>query len=78
MTALRIVRKVPDLAENFLNSATNLLSERNHGVLMTAVTLLEELCKDHPEITNQLRSQVPRSHRVWSCFWTFENGYVSQ
>ncbi|KAJ3260977.1 clathrin associated protein complex large subunit [Boothiomyces macroporosus] len=59
LTALRIVRKVPDLAEHFVERAQNLLNERNHGVLLTGVTLLEQMCADHEEITQVIRPSVP-------------------
>jgi AP-1 complex subunit gamma-1 len=41
---LRIVKKVPDLIENYLGKAKALLVERNHAVLLTGVTLLTEMC----------------------------------
>ncbi|KAJ3033584.1 clathrin associated protein complex large subunit [Rhizophlyctis rosea] len=55
LCALRIVKKVPDLLENFVQRAKNLLNERNHGVLLTGVTLLIEMCQIDPEITSDLR-----------------------
>lgn len=58
LTALRIIKKVPDLADHFLERGQHLLSERNHGVLMTGVTLLEQMCYDNPEITETLRKVV--------------------
>ncbi|KAJ3272010.1 clathrin associated protein complex large subunit [Terramyces sp. JEL0728] len=59
LTALRIVRKVPDLAEHFVERAQTLLNERNHGVLLTGVTLLEQMCADHEDITKVIRPSVP-------------------
>jgi AP-1 complex subunit gamma-1 len=44
LCAIRIVRKVPETIENFLPRVKSLLTERNHGVLLTAVTLMSELC----------------------------------
>lgn len=55
LTALRLVRKVPDLSDHFLERAVNLLNERNHGVLLAAVTLLTQMCIDNPHITEMLR-----------------------
>ncbi|KAK7263626.1 hypothetical protein RJT34_31219 [Clitoria ternatea] len=40
----RIIKKVPNLAENFVNPATALLREKHHGVLITGVQLRTELC----------------------------------
>lgn len=44
LCSTRIVRKVPDLAENFVNAAASLLKEKHHGVLITGVQLCYELC----------------------------------
>ncbi|KAJ3278912.1 clathrin associated protein complex large subunit [Borealophlyctis nickersoniae] len=59
LCALRIIKKVPDLMEDFLTRAKNLLNERNHGVLLTGLTLLTEMCTMSPEVTTDLRKSVP-------------------
>ncbi|CAG8582449.1 15939_t:CDS:10, partial [Dentiscutata erythropus] len=51
LCAMRIIRKVSDLQENFLNRAKNNLNDRNHGVLLTAITLIIEMCYKNPETT---------------------------
>ncbi|KAI9003185.1 Clathrin/coatomer adaptor, adaptin-like protein [Gaertneriomyces semiglobifer] len=56
LCALRIIKKVPDLLENFVSRAKQLLNERNHGVLLTGITLLIEMCKASPEVTKDLRT----------------------
>ncbi|KAJ3106069.1 clathrin associated protein complex large subunit [Phlyctochytrium planicorne] len=58
LCALRVIKKVPDLIENFQNRAKGLLNERNHGVLLTGITLLIEMCKLDPQITNDIRQQA--------------------
>jgi AP-1 complex subunit gamma-1 len=45
LCAMRICRKVPDLQEHFLEKATTLLSDRNHGVLLCGLTLVTSLCE---------------------------------
>jgi AP-1 complex subunit gamma-1 len=45
LCAMRICRKVPDLQEHFLEKAANLLSDRNHGVLLCGLTLVTSLCE---------------------------------
>ncbi|KAJ3196947.1 clathrin associated protein complex large subunit [Irineochytrium annulatum] len=57
LCALRIIKKVPDLIENFQSRAKGLLNERNHGVLLTGITLLTEMCKLDPLITDDIRQQ---------------------
>jgi AP-1 complex subunit gamma-1 len=44
LCSVRIVKKVSDLAENFLGIASSLLMEKHHGVLISAVQL-SEMCK---------------------------------
>ncbi|KAI9138849.1 putative AP-1 adaptor complex subunit gamma [Paraphysoderma sedebokerense] len=59
LAALRIIRKVPDLQDNFLSRCRSLLSERNHGALLTGITLVMEMCKMSPEILVEFRKSVP-------------------
>jgi hypothetical protein len=42
---LRVIRKVPELVDHFLDKAKGLLHDRNHGVLLAGVTLVTEMCR---------------------------------
>ncbi|KAF8085379.1 hypothetical protein N665_0668s0013 [Sinapis alba] len=53
----RKVRKVPDLAENFINVASSLLKEKHHGVLITRVQLCYELCTINDEALEFFRKK---------------------
>ncbi|KAM0882082.1 hypothetical protein ACQ4PT_032547 [Festuca glaucescens] len=55
LCSVRIVRKVPDLAENFICLAASLLKEKHHGVLISAVQLCTELCKASKDALEYLR-----------------------
>ncbi|KAF7086718.1 hypothetical protein CFC21_089984 [Triticum aestivum] len=55
LCSVRIVRKVPDLAENFMGLAVSLLKEKHHGVLISAVQLCTELCKASKDALGYLR-----------------------
>ncbi|XP_062159659.1 AP-1 complex subunit gamma-2-like isoform X2 [Alnus glutinosa] len=55
LCAIRIIKKVPDLAENFINPAAALLKEKHHGVLITAVQLCTDLCKVSAEALEYFR-----------------------
>lgn len=46
LCAMRICRKVPDLQEHFIEKAKVLLSDRNHGVMLCALTLATSFCED--------------------------------
>ncbi|KAL1842042.1 hypothetical protein VTJ49DRAFT_6112 [Mycothermus thermophilus] len=45
LCAMRICRKVPDLQEHFIDKAAQLLTDRNHGVLLCGLTLVTSLCE---------------------------------
>ncbi|SPN98839.1 probable gamma-adaptin precursor [Cephalotrichum gorgonifer] len=49
LCAMRITRKVPDLQEHFIEKATQLLADRNHGVLLCGLTLVTSLCEADEE-----------------------------
>lgn len=49
LCAMRICRKVPDLQEHFVEKASNLLADRNHGVLLSGLTLVTSLCEADEE-----------------------------
>ncbi|XP_047319788.1 AP-1 complex subunit gamma-2-like [Impatiens glandulifera] len=57
LCSIRIVKKVPDLAENFINAAALLLKEKHHGVLITGVQLCVELCKVSEEALEHFRKK---------------------
>jgi len=65
LCAMRICRKVPDLQEHFIEKATQLLSDRNHGVLLCGLTLVTSLCEADEEeggeegIVDKFRQFVP-------------------
>ncbi|CAL0331505.1 unnamed protein product [Lupinus luteus] len=57
LCSIRIIKKVPDLAENFINPAIALLREKHHGVLITAVQLCTDLCKINAEALEHIRKK---------------------
>ncbi|KAL9975141.1 hypothetical protein ACROYT_G012263 [Oculina patagonica] len=59
LCAVRIVRKVPELMEVFVPTTRSLLNERNHGVLVSGVSLVTEMCRVNPETLSHFRRHVP-------------------
>ncbi|KAK8979754.1 hypothetical protein V6N11_065957 [Hibiscus sabdariffa] len=55
LCSIRIIKKVPDLAENFMYPASSLLKEKHHGVLITGVQLCTDLCKVSSEALEHFR-----------------------
>ncbi|EIW79282.1 gamma-adaptin [Coniophora puteana RWD-64-598 SS2] len=59
LCALRVIKRVPDLTDHFVSKAKNLLTDRNHGVLLSAITLVTEMCQLDQECLNEFRNAVP-------------------
>ncbi|XP_073059288.1 AP-1 complex subunit gamma-2-like [Primulina eburnea] len=57
LCSIRIIKKVPELAENFMNPATALLKEKHHGVLLTGVQLCTDMCKVSTEALEHFRKK---------------------
>ncbi|XP_010414608.1 PREDICTED: AP-1 complex subunit gamma-2 [Camelina sativa] len=57
LCAIRIIRKVPDLSENFINPGAALLKEKHHGVLITGVHLCTEICNVSSEALEYFRKK---------------------
>ncbi|CAI8030950.1 AP-1 complex subunit gamma-1 [Geodia barretti] len=63
LCAARIVRKVPDLMEVFVPTTRQLLSEKNHAVLLTGICLVTEMCTVNPDSLQHFRRVSPYSLR---------------
>lgn len=59
LCAMRIIRKVPDLEEVFVEKAKSLLSDKNHGVLICGIALINDLCVHNPELINTFKTLIP-------------------
>ena len=64
LASVRVLKKVPELVEDFLAPAAKLLEDRHHGVLISAVTLVTEMCESFPETADFFRSKVAVLVRV--------------
>ena len=51
---MRLVKKVPDLIENFLSRAKHLINEKSHAPLLTGLTLLIEMCNLDSSVIQEL------------------------
>ncbi|KAF8751594.1 Adaptor protein complex AP-1 gamma subunit [Rhizoctonia solani] len=75
LCALRIVRRVPELLDHFIDGAKGLLTDRNHGVLLSGVTLVSEMCQLSESCLDEFRKasdnslgptpQIPHHNRLF-------------
>lgn len=59
LCAMRIIRKVPDLEENFIDKAKLMLNDKNHGVIICGTALIIDLCLNNPDIIPTFVPVVP-------------------
>lgn len=59
LCAMRIIRKVPELEENFVDRAKVLLGHKNHGVLLCAMALITDICINNPDQIPTFRQSLP-------------------
>lgn len=55
LAACKIVRKCPDLTENFMERLSNYLDDKNHGVLICGVTLAIQIFKQDISYVDRFR-----------------------
>uniref|UniRef100_A0A6B2KXH5 AP-1 complex subunit gamma n=1 Tax=Arcella intermedia TaxID=1963864 RepID=A0A6B2KXH5_9EUKA len=58
LCAVKIVRKTPDLADQFKGKIKDLLNEKDHAVLISTITLMIELCKISDEFRDFFRQKL--------------------
>ncbi|XP_041614654.1 AP-1 complex subunit gamma-like 2 isoform X2 [Vulpes lagopus] len=60
LTAVHMIRKVPELSNIFLPLCAQLLHERHHGILLGTITLITELCERSPAALKHFQKVVPQ------------------
>ena len=64
LCAFKIIRKVPELMEMFLPVTRTILSEKNHGVLITGIVLITEMAERSPDTLAHFEKMVPNLVRI--------------
>jgi len=64
LCAFRIIKKVPELMEMYIPVTRSLLSEKNHGVLITSIVLIHEMAEKSPDTLQHYKRVVPNLVRI--------------
>ena len=59
LCAMRIIRKLPELYHYFVLPSKSLLSDRNHGVLLSIITLVINIISIEPSTINDYKPSIP-------------------
>eukprot|EP00049_Salpingoeca_infusionum_P010031 m.170110 g.170110 ORF g.170110 m.170110 type:complete len:888 (-) comp14518_c0_seq1:2552-5215(-) len=64
LCAIRMIRKDSELVETFVPATRSILTEKHHGVLVTGVALIEEMCVQQTSSLQHFRRLVPSLTRL--------------
>lgn len=64
LCARRVLRKIPDMLESFVDRASDLLNDRNHAVILAGVTLMLEIADIEPATIAIFRDQTAAVCRI--------------
>ncbi|KAM6203013.1 AP-1 complex subunit gamma-like 2 [Rhynchocyon petersi] len=76
LTAVHMIRKVPELSNIFLPPCSKLLRERHHSILLGTITLITELCERSPAAIGHFRKVVPQLVQILRTLVT--SGYSTE
>eukprot|EP01083_Nonionella_stella_P102306 290950_1 len=60
LCAIRMLRKVPELLEEFMHCSLNLLEDKSHGPLLGAVSLISYIVDLDRKVKRKVRKHVPK------------------
>lgn len=66
LATIRIIRKAPDLLEGFIPYVKKSMKQKNHNVLITATSLILEMCNINPSVIPSFRKMVTHLVRVYN------------
>lgn len=76
LTALRFIRKAPELVDDFIGDVHELLHSKNHGVLLSGVSLAIEIVKLEPELAK--KSFLPMISDMLRLLRNLASGYAPE
>lgn len=59
LCAFRMIRRVPELIEEYLPKCSQFLNDKNHGILVSTITLVTEMCEQSHVVLNYFKSSIP-------------------
>ncbi|KAJ1922170.1 clathrin associated protein complex large subunit [Mycoemilia scoparia] len=59
LAALRIIRRVPELQDTFIGHVKSLISDKNHAVQQTGISLAIEICTTNPAGLEEITKLIP-------------------
>ena len=73
LCATRVLRKIPDMLESFAERAAACLVDRNQSVLLTGVTLIQDICTQEPVAVELFRPQVGQGQLLPGVWTTLQH-----
>ncbi|KAL1395752.1 hypothetical protein pipiens_011015 [Culex pipiens pipiens] len=64
LCAFRMVRRVPELMDEYMPKCAAFLNDKNHGILVSTITLVTEMCEQSPVVLNYFKSSIPTLVRM--------------
>ena len=64
LAATRIVKKVPEAIDEFIDKIQGLMEERHHGVMLGTLALVEEILQINMSYKQALKKHIPLMIRV--------------
>ena len=59
LAATRIVRKVPDVVEEFVDKVDALVDDKHHGVIISGLGLIEDIVAVRPKYRERMLKYIP-------------------
>eukprot|EP00835_Amoeboradix_gromovi_P004340 NODE_332_length_10744_cov_0.374072.p1 type:complete len:783 gc:universal NODE_332_length_10744_cov_0.374072:6298-3950(-) len=64
LCAVRVLKKLPEMSERYAAKCMNLINDKNHGVIITSLSVLIEVLGGNPQLIPNLTEQLPNTLRL--------------
>ena len=59
LCAVRVLKKLPEMSDRYASKCINLINDKNHGVIITSLSVLIECSSINPNFISELIQQLP-------------------